>query len=143
MALTMQKVIISTLLLLIIVVAAFNIIASLTMIVLSKVPEIAILKSMGARPMMVARIFLVGGTTVGGVGTGLGIIYGLLICVLARFYGYPLDPRVYLIGQLPVEIPAAEIVGVAATTLAISLLATIYPALRASRLEAVEGLRHS
>jgi lipoprotein-releasing system permease protein len=143
MALTMQKVIISTLLLLIIVVAAFNIIASLTMIVLSKVPEIAILKSMGARPTMVARIFLVGGTTVGGVGTGLGIIYGLLICVLARFYGYPLDPRVYLIGQLPVEIPAAEIVTVAATTLAISLLATIYPALRASRLEAVEGLRHS
>ena len=71
-ALTMQKVIISMLLLLIIVVAAFNIIASLTMIVLSKVREIAILKSMGARSAMVARIFLVGGTTVGGVGTGLG-----------------------------------------------------------------------
>ena len=142
-ALTMQKVIISMLLLLIIVVAAFNIVASLTMIVLSKVREIAILKSMGARSAMVARIFLVGGTTVGGVGTGLGIVYGLLICVLARLYGYPLDPKVYLIGALPVQIPAAEIVAVAATTLAISFLATIYPSVRASRLEAVEGLRQT
>ncbi len=142
-ALTMQKVIISMLLLLIIVVAAFNIIASLTMIVLSKVREIAILKSMGARSAMVARIFLVGGTTVGGVGTGLGIVYGLLICMLARLYGYPLDPKVYLIGALPVEIPAAEIVAVAAATLAISFLATIYPSVRASRLEAVEGLRQT
>ena len=65
MALTMQKVIISLLLVLIIVVAAFNIIASLTMIVLSKVREIAILKSMGAPAGMVARVFLIGGTTVG------------------------------------------------------------------------------
>jgi lipoprotein-releasing system permease protein len=113
------------------------------MIVLSKVPEIAILKSMGARSITVARIFLVGGTTVGGVGTGLGIGYGLLICVLARLYGYPLDPKVYLIGQLPVQIPAAEIIGVAATTLAICFLATVYPSMRASRLEAVEGLRHT
>jgi len=84
MALTMQKVIISLLLLLIIVVAAFNIIASLTMIVLSKVREIAILKSMGAPSRMVARIFLIGGTTAGAVGTTLGIGYGLLVCLLAR-----------------------------------------------------------
>ncbi len=96
MALTMQKVIISLLLVLIIVVAAFNIIASLTMIVLSKVREISILKSMGAPSGMVARIFLIGGTTVGGVGTGLGILFGLLVCLLARLYGYPLDPKVYL-----------------------------------------------
>jgi lipoprotein-releasing system permease protein len=143
MALTMQKVVISLLLLIIIVVAMFNIIASLTMIVLSKTAEIAILKSMGARSITIARIFLVGGTTVGGVGTGLGILYGLLICVLARLYGYPLDPKVYLIGQLPVQIPTIEIIGVAATTLAISFLATIYPSYRASRLEAVEGLRHT
>src|SRR6185312_5100263 len=108
MALTMQKVIISLLLVLIIVVAAFNIIASLTMIVLSKVREIAILKSMGAPAGMVARVFLIGGTTVGVVGTGLGICFGLLICVLARLYGYPLDPKVYLIGSLPVRIAWAR-----------------------------------
>jgi lipoprotein-releasing system permease protein len=143
MALTMQKVIISLLLVLIIVVAAFNIIASLTMIVLSKVREIAILKSMGARSSMVARIFVVGGTTVGAVGTGLGIAYGLLVCVLARLYGYPLDPKVYLIGQLPVRIAPIEVVAVAGATLSICLLATLYPSLRASRLRAVDGLRYN
>jgi len=143
MALTMQKVIISLLLVLIIVVAAFNIIASLTMIVLSKVREIAILKSMGARASMVARIFLVGGTTVGAIGTGMGILYGLLVCVLARLYGYPLDPKVYLIGELPVRIAASEVVAVAAATLGICFLSTLYPALRASRMRAVDGLRYN
>jgi len=143
MALTMQKVIISLLLVIIIIVAAFNIVASLTMIVLSKTREIAILKSMGARPTMVARVFLVGGTTVGGVGTALGILYGLLICVLARLYGYPLDPKVYLIGQLPVQIAGSEIVSVAAATLAICFLATVYPSVRASRMSAVDGLRYN
>jgi lipoprotein-releasing system permease protein len=142
-ALTMQKVIISLLLVLIIVVAAFNIIASLTMIVLSKVREIAILKSMGARSSMVARIFLVGGTTVGAIGTGMGILYGLLVCLLARLYGYPLDPKVYLIGELPVRVSATEIVAVAAATLGICFLSTLYPALRASRLRAVDGLRYT
>jgi lipoprotein-releasing system permease protein len=126
----------------IIVVAAFNIIAALTMIVLSKVREIAILKSMGARSSMVAGVFLVGGATVGSVGTGLGIAYGMLVCLLAYLYGYPLDPRVYLIGRLPVRISFAEVGAVAAATLLISLLATLYPAIRASRLRAVEGLRY-
>ncbi|HTA17871.1 MAG TPA: ABC transporter permease [Polyangia bacterium] len=143
MALTMQKVIISLLLVLIIVVAAFNIIASLTMIVLSKVREIAILKSMGARASTVARIFLVGGTTVGAIGTGMGILYGLLVCLLARLYGYPLDPKVYLIGQLPVQISASDVVLVAVATLGICFLSTLYPALRASRLRAVDGLRYN
>jgi lipoprotein-releasing system permease protein len=131
------------LLVLIIVVAAFNIIASLTMIVLSKVREIAILKSMGAHSGMVARIFLVGGITVGAIGTGLGILYGLLVCLLARLYGYPLDPKVYLIGQLPVQIAASEIVAVAVATLSICFLATLYPSLRASRLKAIDGLRYN
>jgi lipoprotein-releasing system permease protein len=143
MALTMQKVMISLLLVLIIVVAAFNIIASLTMIVLSKVREIAILKSMGARSLTVARVFLVGGTTVGAIGTSLGILYGLLICGLARVYGYPLDPKVYLIGKLPVQIAASELVVVAAATLGICFLATLYPAWRASRMRAVDGIRYT
>jgi lipoprotein-releasing system permease protein len=143
MALTMQKVMISLLLVLIIIVAAFNIIASLTMIVLSKVREIAILKSMGARASTVARIFLVGGTTVGAIGTSLGILYGLLVCLFARLYGYPLDPRVYLIGELPVQISASELVAVAAATLGICFLATLYPAWRASRMRAVDGLRYN
>ena len=142
-ALKMQKVIISLLLVLIILVAAFNIIASLTMIVLSKVREIAIMKSMGAPAAMLARLFLVAGTSVGGVGTLLGIACGLMVCGLAQLYGYPLDPKVYLIGRLPVDIAPREIVAVAAATLAICVLATLYPSLRASRMRAVDGLRYN
>jgi lipoprotein-releasing system permease protein len=142
-ALKTQKVAISLLLVLIILVAAFNIIASLTMIVLSKVREIAILGSMGARSAMLARLFLVAGTSVGAVGTAIGIACGLLVCGLAQAYGYPLDPKVYLIGQLPVQVAPREIVAVAAATLAICVLATLYPSLRASRLRAVDGLRHT
>jgi lipoprotein-releasing system permease protein len=142
-ALLLQKVFIALILVIIVVVAAFNIVASLTMIVLSKVREVAILKSMGASSTMVARIFLIGGTTVGLIGTGLGIGYGLLVCLLARLYGYPLDPKVYLIGELPVQIRPEELVGVALATILISWLATLYPSMRASRLGAVEGLRYT
>jgi lipoprotein-releasing system permease protein len=142
-ALKTQKVAISLLLVLIILVAAFNIIASLTMIVLSKVREIAILGSMGARAAMLAHLFLVAGTSVGAVGTVFGIACGLLVCGLAKLYGYPLDPKVYLIGQLPVQVSPREIIAVAAATLAICVLATLYPSLRASNLRAVDGLRHT
>ena len=142
-ALKTQKVIIALLLVLIILVAAFNIIASLTMIVLSKVREIAILGSMGARPSMLAQLFLVAGTSVGAVGTVFGVACGLLVCALAQLYGYPLDPKVYLIGRLPVQVSPREIVAVAAATLAICVLATLYPSLRASHLRAVDGLRHT
>jgi lipoprotein-releasing system permease protein len=142
-ALQMQKVVIILILVIIVVVAAFNIVSSLTMIVLSKVREVAILKSMGAASSMVARIFLIGGTTVGLLGTSLGIGYGLLVCLLARLYGYPLDPKVYLIGELPVQIRPEELVGVALSTMLIAWVATLYPALRASRMGAVEGLRYN
>src|SRR5262249_9192938 len=108
-----------------------------------KVREVAILKSMGASSSMIARIFLIGGTIVGLLGTSLGVGYGLLVCLLARLYGYPLDPKVYLIGELPVQIRAEELVGVALATMLITWLATLYPALRASRMSAVEGLRYT
>ncbi|HXU82148.1 MAG TPA: FtsX-like permease family protein [Polyangia bacterium] len=142
MALTMQKLIIALVLAIIIVVAAVNIVSSLTLIVLSKFREIAILNSMGARAWSLLRIFLVGGSFVGFAGTALGILYGLTVCGLARLYGYPLDPKVYLIAQLPVEISIREILFVAATTQLICVLATIYPAVRAARLRVVEGLRY-
>ena len=104
MALTMQKLIIALFLMIIIVVAAFNIVASLTMIVLSKVREIAILTSMGARRRRCCACSWSAGSLVGFVGIGLGILYGLAVCGLARLYGYPLDPKVYLIAKLPVQI---------------------------------------
>ncbi|MGD0838720.1 MAG: FtsX-like permease family protein [Polyangia bacterium] len=141
-ALAMQKLIISLLLVLIIVVAAFNILASLTLVVLSKVREVAIIASMGARAGTLLRIFLVSGGVVGFVGTGWGIIYGLALCGLASLYGYPLDPKVYLIAKLPVEVSGTEILLVAGATQIICLLATLYPAWRASRQQVVEGLKY-
>jgi len=141
-ALAMQKLIISLLLVLIIVVAAFNILASLMLVVLSKVREVAILAAMGARRGSLLRVFLVSGSIVGFVGTGLGIVYGLALCGLAALYGYPLDPKVYLIARLPVEISAREILLVAGATQVISLLATLYPARRASRQQVVDGLKY-
>jgi lipoprotein-releasing system permease protein len=137
----MQKVIIAFFLMIIIVVAAFNILASLTMIVLSKVREIAILSAMGARKPAVMRLFVVAGSLVGFVGSGLGIAYGLAVCALARIYGYPLDPKVYLIATLPVEISARELLFVAASTQLVCMFATLYPALRAARMKVVDGLR--
>lgn len=141
-ALAMQKLIISMLLVLIIVVAAFNILASLTLVVLSKIREVAIIASMGARSGSLLRIFLVSGSVVGFVGTGFGILYGLALCGLASLYGYPLDPKVYLIARLPVEVSASEILLVAGATQIICLLATLYPAWRASRQRVVEGLKY-
>jgi len=141
MALTMQKVIIALVLGIIIIVAAINIVSSLTLIVLAKYREIAILNSMGARKASLLRIFLVGGSFVGFAGTTLGILYGLIVCGLAHLYGYPLDPKVYLIAKLPVEISAGEILFVAATTQLICVLVTLYPAFRAARLKVVDGLR--
>jgi len=142
MALSMQKIIISLLLVLITVVAAFNILASLTLVVLSKVREVAILAAMGARRGSLLRVFLVSGSIVGFVGTGLGIVYGLAMCGLAALYGYPLDPKVYLIARLPVEVSTHEILLVAGATQIICLLATLYPAKRASRQQVVDGLKY-
>lgn len=142
-ALTMQKAIIALFLVLIIVVAAFNILASLTMIVLAKTREIAILASMGAGKRALRRIFIVAGSFVGFVGTGFGLAFGLAVCALAGVYGYPLDPKVYLIAKLPVQVLPAELLLVALATQLICLLATLYPATRASRLGIVEGLRHT
>jgi lipoprotein-releasing system permease protein len=141
MTLTMQKLIISFVLAFIIVVAAFNIVASLMLVVLAKSREIAILTTIGAPAASVLRIFVVAGSFVGFVGTGLGIAYGLLVCGVARVYGYPLDPKVYLIGSLPVQISLRELLFVAATTQLVCFLATIYPAWRAARLPVVDGLR--
>jgi lipoprotein-releasing system permease protein len=141
-ALTMQKVIIALVLGIIIVVAAVNIVSSLTLIVLSKYREIAILSSMGARKASLLRIFLVAGSFVGFTGIALGIVYGLAVCGLASLYGYPLDPKVYLIAKLPVEISVPEILFVAATTQLICVVVTLYPALRAARLRVVDGLRY-
>ena len=141
-ALRTQKVALVIFLTLIILVAAFNIVAAMTMLVIDKTKEIAILKSMGMRSASVARVFQIAGLVIGSVGTLAGIGLGLLLCAVVQQYGYHLDPHVYLIDKLPVEISTLELLLTAAITLAICFLATIYPALKAAYLQPVEGLRY-
>lgn len=141
-ALALQKVVLTLVLALIIAVAAFNIIATMTMMVIDKTREIAILKSMGATSGGIGRLFVSVGTTIGAIGTAFGLSLGYLLCVLLRDYGYPLDSKIYLIDKLPVKILPAEFAITAAITMAICILASVYPAQRASRLLPVEGLRY-
>jgi lipoprotein-releasing system permease protein len=141
-ALRTQKVAIASILTMIILVAAFNIIAAMTMLVIGKAKEIAILKSMGMRSYGVARVFQTAGLLIGLMGTVCGVGSGLLTIAILRRYDYKLDPHVYLIDRLPVQVNFDEMVLTVCITLAISLLATLYPAIKAARLPPVEGLRY-
>ncbi|MEZ4366084.1 MAG: ABC transporter permease [Kofleriaceae bacterium] len=141
-ALQLQKLALTIILTLIIAVAAFNMVSALVMMVTDKTREIAILKSMGASSGSVAAIFQVVGLAIGGVGTAIGVTIGLVACRVVGDYGYRLDPKVYLIDRLPITVRTEEVVLVAVVTMVISVLATLYPAAKASALRPVEGLRH-
>jgi lipoprotein-releasing system permease protein len=141
-ALTLQKIVLVIILTLIIAVAAFNMVSALTMVVIDKTREIAILKSMGATSSGIARLFQVVGLVVGGIGTGSGLIIGLVLCAVMSRYNYPLDPRVYLIDRLPISVNPFEVALVAGITMVIAALATLFPAAQASSLTPVEGLRY-
>lgn len=141
-ALTIQKIALLVFLTLIIIVAAFNMVAALTMMVLDRLKEIAILKSMGAESRGVAGVFQVVGMTIGGIGTSVGLGLGLVLCLVVAHYGYPLDPKVYLIDKLPIRVNPAEVAMVGGISLVICFVATLYPALKATALRPVEGLRY-
>lgn len=141
-ALNLQKLALIIILTLIILVAAVNMVSALTMMVTEKTREIAILKSMGGTSSSVSSVFLVVGTAIGGVGTLVGVGMGLAFCFVVSSYGYHLDPKVYLIDRLPIEVRAFEVALVAAITMVISVISTIAPASAASALRPVEGLRY-
>ncbi|MCA9716943.1 MAG: FtsX-like permease family protein, partial [Myxococcales bacterium] len=100
------------------------------------------LMSMGATGPAIARIFQVTGMMIGLAGSLAGVLFGLVLCWLVELYGYTLDPEVYFIAELPVEISATTIGWILAMTLAICFVATIPPSLRAAKLRPVEGLRY-
>jgi lipoprotein-releasing system permease protein len=141
-ALKLQKLALVVILTLIIVVAAVNMVSALTMMVTDKTREIAILKSMGASSSSVALVFQVIGVAIGGAGTLVGVGIGLVVCYVVSRYGYHLDPKVYLIDRLPIEVRPLEVLLVAGITMAISMVATLVPSQMAASLRPVEGLRY-
>ena len=141
-ALLLQKLVLTLFVSLIVLVASFLIIATLTMMSLSKMREIAILRSMGAQKRGIFGLFASMGMIMGGLGTGLGICLGGLLASIVTRYGYKLDPKVYLINELPVQMSVWELASTAAVTLTIAFLATLYPSSRASSMHPLEGLRN-
>ena len=141
-ALNLQKLALVIILTLIIIVAAVNMISALTMMVTDKTREIAILKSMGATSSSVSRVFQLLGVAIGSVGVVLGVGIGLVTCYVVSAYGYHLDPKVYLIDRLPIDVRWYEVLAVAGITIVVSLLATWAPAQAAASLRPVEGLRY-
>jgi lipoprotein-releasing system permease protein len=137
-----QKNIITIILSLVIFVASFNVLSALWTMVVRRTPEIAIIMSMGATAPQVARIFQVTGMTIGLAGSLAGVVFGLVMCWLVQLYGYTLDPEVYFIEQLPVEISIVQIGWILGLGLVFCFIATIPPSLRAARLRPVEGLRY-
>lgn len=142
-ALRIQQILMSLVLALIILVAAFTVIATLIMVVLDKKREIAVIKAMGATDWHLLRSFLYQGLIIGVIGTGVGLGFGYAVCKWILAYGFPLDPKVYFISKLPVQIRAAEFALTGAFAVAACLLATVWPALHAARLRPAEAFRDS
>ncbi|MCK5894067.1 MAG: lipoprotein-releasing ABC transporter permease subunit [Endozoicomonadaceae bacterium] len=150
-AIQMEKTMIGLLLVLIVAVAAFNIVATLVMVVTDKQSDIAILRTFGATPGMIMRIFMVQGCVIGLIGTGLGVILGIIgaLNVVSIVGGIEallgihfLSPDVYFISYLPSELLWQDVVGIAIASLLLSFLATLYPSFRASRIQPAEALRY-
>lgn len=140
-ALLIQQIGMSIVLGLIILVAAFTVVATLIMVVLDKKKEIAVLKAMGATDGAILRAFLYQGGFIGLVGTSLGLLLGLLVCRGLIVYAFPLDPKVYFISHLPVELKPWDFAFTGAVAIAICLGATVLPALYAARMRPVDGFR--
>jgi len=140
-ALKLEKLAMAIILTFIVLVACFTILATLIMLVLEKTKEISILKSMGARDASIMKIFVLEGVTIGAIGTLIGCLMGLASCSFVARFGLRLDPDVYYISYLPVTVDLGQFALVAVISICLAYLATLYPAITASRLSPVDGLR--
>ncbi len=142
-ALKLEKAAMFITLTLITLVATFSITSSLVMMVMEKVKDIAILRTLGATSASIRRIFVFQGMLIGIIGTVSGVLLGVILCYLQSNYGLiSLPGDVYYITALPVDLKTLDVVLVAISALTISFLATLYPARQASRLHPVEAIRY-
>jgi len=150
-ALQVERNVMFLILTLIVVVAAFNIVSGLTMLVKDKGPDIGILRTMGATQGAIMRIFMITGASIGVNGTLIGFLLAVLICLniesLRQFLSWLTNtdlfsPELYFLSRLPAELDWGETSAVVVMALTLSLLATLYPAWRAARLDPVEALRY-
>ena len=150
-ALKLEKIIMFIILVMIVLVAALNIISTLIMVVMEKNKDIAILKSMGTPSKGILRIFIIEGGIIGVVGTALGTILGLSMALnLDKIVGFLenrfdfkiLSPDIYYIEKFPSQVNPMDVGLIVITAILISLLATLYPSWRASRLDPAEALRY-
>ena len=125
-----------------IIVASFCIICTLLLMVTEKTKEIAILKALGASDRAVLRIFMLEGIIIGAIGTVFGVALGLASTLGVKHFGVRLDPDVYYVDRLPINVDPRDFLLVAIASMLITTLATVYPALAASRLRPVEGIRY-
>jgi lipoprotein-releasing system permease protein len=141
-ALELEKTVYFLVLLLMVLIGAFNIVSTLVMVVMEKKKDIAILRSMGATQQSIRRIFLLKGCIIGVLGTILGLILGLLVCGLISQYQFELPDGVFLIKTVPVRIYAGNFILVAVASFVVCLVASIYPARQAAKLDPVEIIRY-
>ncbi|OIO80582.1 MAG: lipoprotein-releasing system transmembrane subunit LolC [Candidatus Omnitrophica bacterium CG12_big_fil_rev_8_21_14_0_65_43_15] len=142
-ALKLEKLTMFVILALIVIVACFNIASTLIMMVLEKIKDIGILKSIGATRRTINIIFTLQGLLIGFIGTLLGLGAGLGLCGLLKKYQFiQLPKEIYYIDHLPIQIQYSDITVICVAAVLISLAATVYPAKQAARLEAVEALRY-
>ncbi|TAK68392.1 MAG: lipoprotein-releasing ABC transporter permease subunit [Betaproteobacteria bacterium] len=150
-AVQMEKNVMFIILLLIVAVAAFNIVSTLVMAVTDKQPDIAILRTLGAAPSGIMAIFIVQGALIGVIGTLMGVGGGVLLALNidvvvpfmeSLFNVHFLAKDVYYISELPSDLQGGDVIAIAAISFVLSLLATLYPSWRASRVNPAEALRY-
>ena len=150
-AMKMEKTMIGLLLLLIVAVAAFNIIATLIMVVADKGADIAILRTLGATPAQIMGVFMVQGTVIGVVGTLIGAVLGIVAALnVSQLVGWVerisgqqvMSSDVYFISNLPSQLLLSDVLLICGAAFTLSFLATIYPSWRAAQIQPADALRY-
>jgi lipoprotein-releasing system permease protein len=141
-ALKLEKTAMFIILTLIILVAAFNIASALIMLVMEKTRDIAVLKAMGATHKMIRRIFIFKGLVIGMLGTLLGTVSGIGVCMLLKRYDFIQLPKAYPFSTLPVQLDPMDVLIISVSAMVICFVSTLYPSIKASNMDPLEAIRY-